>query len=342
MPGAHGSLPAGAGPGEPAASGMSTQPPPGALACQTVQATLGRGVPIASPTPGTLAALEEAARVLTLSNPAAQLRGTPGGRRTRHCWRCGERGHIYAKCPLAASQSLLEEGGRAAAQALGSQPAELPQDPGAPTPPLEARVGRARTAAMMAAAEPDAAGDVCKEVIASLDAALEAARVAMLAAHAVERVLTMAEAGLSAAKQELANEHLMGHAKLNVILGNLADTAARFGAASYEGAAAGDYEAYCKTSTAAVRRFKRVLGRATELARTQAEAAEPPELQTAGHPPRPTGTWTARARTRRRRGRRGPPEKECPAAGDVHEKLTARSRLAWSATADLRGAWGAP
>ena len=339
MPGAHASLPAGGSPGEPATSGMSALSPPGTFACEMAQAALERGVSTASPPPGTFAALEAAARVLTLSNPAAQLRGTPGGRRARRCWRCGEKGHIYAKCPLAASQegggepragapadasttdtgatdlaamaaaaataekrrrlargkkadanqNLLEEGGRAAAQVLGSQPAELTLDPGAPTPPLEARVGRAQAAAMMAAAEPDAAGDVCKAVIASLDAALEAARVAMLAAHAVEGVLTMAEAGLSAAKQELANEHLMGHAKLNVILGNLADTAARFGAASYEGAAAGDYEAYCKASTAAVRRFKRVLGRTTELARTQAEAAEPPELQPAGHPSQADG-----------------------------------------------------
>ena len=215
-----------------------------------MSATPGRGVPIAPPPPGTLTALEEAARVLTLSNPAAQLRGTPGGRRTRHCWRCGVRGHVYARCPQAASAGL-----QAGAHA----------------------------------AEPEAAEDLCREVIASLDAALEAARVAMLAAHAVEKVITLAEAGLSEAKQELADEHLIGHAKLNVVLKNLADTAARFGAADHEGTAPGDYEAYCKASTAAVRRFKRVLGRATDLARAQEEAAEPQGLQPAGRPAQADG-----------------------------------------------------
>ena len=237
-----------------------------------MSATPGRGVPIAPPPPGTLTALEEAARVLTLSNPAAQLRGTPGGRRTRHCWRCGERGHIYARCPLAASQEG-RGGPRADPRARGSLLMELSRDRRASTPPLGARAGRARAAAGADAGEPEAAEDLCKEVIASLDAALEAARVAMLAAHAVEKVLTLAEAGLSEAKQELADDHLVGHARLNAVLGNLADTAARFGAAYHEGAAPGNYEAYCKASTSAVRRFKRVLGRATELARAQEEPA---------------------------------------------------------------------
>ena len=278
MPGAPGALRAGGGPGEAAATGMS----------EAMSATPDRGVPIAPPLPGTLTALEEAARVLTLSSPAAQLRGTPGGRRTRHCWRCGERGHIYARCPLAASQEG-RGGPRADARARGSLPMELSRGRRALTPPLGARAGRARAAAGADAAEPEAAEDLCKEVIASLDAALEAARVAMLAAHAVEKVLTLAEAGLSEAKQELADDHLVGHARLNVVLGNLADTVARFGAADHEGTAPGDYEAYCKASTAAVRRFKRVLGRATDLARAQEEAAEPQGLQPAGRPAQADG-----------------------------------------------------
>ena len=288
MPGAPGALRAGVGPGEAAAAGMS-----GAMS-----ATPDRGVPIAPPLPGTLAALEEAARVLTLSNPAAQLRGTPGGRRTRHCWRCGERGHIYARCPLTASQEG-RGGPRADARARGSLPMELSRGRRASTPPLGARAGRARAAAGADAGEPEAAADLCKEVIASLDAALEAARVAMLAAHAVEKVLTLAEAGLSEAKQELADDHLVGHARLNVVLGNLADTAARFGAADHEGAAPGNYEAYCKTSTAAVRRFKRVLGRRPSWPGPRRRPPSPRDFSPRGAPPRQMETWTAWAMVRR-------------------------------------------
>ena len=107
---------------------------------------------------------------------------------------------------------------------------------------------------------------------------------AMLAAQAAEEVLTMAEADLSAAKQELASEHLMRHARLSEILGGLADAATRFGAASAEEAAAGEFEAYYKASTAAVRRFRQVLRREIELARSRAETVGPPAPQAAGRP----------------------------------------------------------
>ena len=334
VPGAHASLPAGGSPFAPSASGMLAPPPPGTFAGEMARAAQERGVTIASPPPGTFAALGAAATAQTPFDPAALQRGSPGGRSARRCWRCGEKGHVYAQCPLAASQegggeplagaladastagagaldlaatapavataeqrrrltmgkkadakpNLSEDVRRAAAQDLGRQLAEQPQDPRTPTPPLEVRVRHAQTAAKKATAELKAAREVSKAATASLEAAQEAARVAMLAAQAAEEVLTMAEAGLSAAKQELASEHLMGHAKLNEILGSLADTATRFGAASAEEAAAGEYEAYCKASTAAVRRFKKVLRREIELARSQAEAVGPPAPQAAGHP----------------------------------------------------------
>ena len=60
--------------------------------------------------------------------------------------------------------------------------------------------------------------------------------------------------------------------------------ATRLGAASAEEAAAGEFETYYKASTAAVRRFRKVLRREIELARSQTETVGPPAPQAAGCP----------------------------------------------------------
>ena len=85
----------------------------------------------------------------------------------------------------------------------------------------------------------------------------------------------MTDAELAAAKQELEEAHLMGHAQLNEILGSLANTATRLGADGPEEMTAGEKEACCKATTAAVRRFRQVLKREMQLSRGQVRAADP-------------------------------------------------------------------
>ena len=305
-PGELASRPVG-GPLAPSAAGLLAMSPPGTFVGEMARAALERGFTSAPPPPGTFAALGAAAKTAQAPAGAAPpLRGSAGGRSARYCWGCGMKGHLYALCPLAASQEgggeLLagglagaatagasalnpaEDVRRAAAQDLGSQPAEQALVPRTPALPQEVRVSHAQAAAKKAATELKAAREVSKAAMASLEAAQTAARVAMLAAQAAEDLLTMAEADLSAAKQELESVHLMGHAKLNEILGSLADTATRLGTAGAEEAAAGEHGACSKASTAAVRRFKKVLRREMELSRNQAEAAGPLAPRAAGHP----------------------------------------------------------
>ena len=181
-----------------------------------------------------------------------------------------------------------EGNGRATGRVPGPQPAE--QTPGPPTPvlPQEIRVRHAQAAARKAAAELKAAREVSRAAMASLEAAQTAARVAMLAAQAAEDLLAMAETDLAAAKQELEEAHLTGHAKLNEILGSLADTATRLGADGAEEMTAGEKEACCKATTAAVRRFKQVLMREMQLSRSQVRATDPLAPR-AAEPPHHTG-----------------------------------------------------
>ena len=81
---------------------------------------------------------------------------------------------------------------------------------------------------------------------------------------------------------------------------------------------------------------------ATEATCTQGRAPSLQSFTLQGPPPRPKGTWTTRAETRRRRGRGNPLGEGGPPAGGMHEKLAARSRLARRAADDFGGAWGAP